>query len=169
MTSYIKMSFWRHKTAGILQVVKQQKLIRTIFFTVWALCRIWWPSFSLIKMQTCCLLGIKPVIKNFSPAFSVGCLPQCIDLFLFPLDGVPQQLLVLPLFLAQLTQQPENAMLVSYSAESVTFVTWRYPSPDPPSKTVHPKSSTRIGKKSKKLTKKNPTPRSLAGGPSAAH
>lgn len=77
-------------------------------------------------MQTCCLRGIKPVFKNLSLAFSVGCLPQCIDLFLFPLDGVPQQLLVLPLFLAQLTQQPENATSDGYSAESVSFVTRRY-------------------------------------------
>lgn len=108
-----------------------------IFLTVWALCRTWWPSLSLINMQARCQLRVRPVVKNarataaagFGPAdadrncwalaFSVRCLPQCIDLFLFPLDGAPQKLLVLPLLLAQLTQQPKHAKSVGYSAESV--------------------------------------------------
>lgn len=44
---------------------------------------------------------------NASLAFG-GCrFPQCINLLLFPLDGAPQQLLVLSLLLVKLTQQPE--------------------------------------------------------------
>lgn len=93
-----------------------------------------------------------------SLAFSVHCLPQCIDLFLFPLDGVPQQLLVLPLLLAELTQQPENAKSAGYSAESVlarggSFVTLRcsfFPPRRKPFTHVS-KTCTRI---SKNLTKK---------------
>lgn len=44
---------------------------------------------------------------NVSLAFGDCRFPQCINLLLFPLDGAPQQLLVLSLLLVKLTQQPE--------------------------------------------------------------
>lgn len=56
---------------------------------------------------------------NVSLAFG-GCrFPQCINLLLFPLDGAPQQLLVLFLLLVKLTQQPEMQTQWVYSAESL--------------------------------------------------